>query len=83
MFSVFFDTMGRSRAIAQVTGAQGTAEVGEGGQDLLVGGVIGQRGRRPGRSRRLAVVVAGEGDEGLAGDLQVADRLAELAQPWR
>jgi len=62
--------LGRDRQVqghAQVAGSQGTAQVGEGGEDLLVGGVIGQR-RRSGRLRGgLAVVVAGEGDQGLAG----------------
>ena len=58
---------------AQVTGPQGAAELGERGKDLLVSGVIGYRRRQPGRlCGGLAVVVPGEGDEGLAGDLQVA-----------
>jgi hypothetical protein len=47
---------------AQVAGPQGTAEVGECGQDLLVGGVIGERWRWPARvCGGLAVVVPGEG----------------------
>ena len=36
---------------AQVAGSQGAAEVGEGGKDLLVGGVVRYRWRRPGRLR--------------------------------
>jgi hypothetical protein len=67
---------------AQVAGPQGTAEVGERGQDLLVSGVIGQCWRRLARSGGgLAVVGLGEGDEGVAGDLEVADRLLEFAEP--
>jgi hypothetical protein len=77
--------LGRDRQVqgrAQVAGPQGAAEVGEGVKDLLVGGVIGYHGRRPGRfCGGLVLVLAGEGDEGLAGDLQVADRLVQLAEP--
>jgi len=44
--------------------------------------VIGERGRLPcGFCCGLFVVLRGEGDEGLAGDLQVADRLVDLAEP--
>ena len=65
MFSVFLAATGRSRARHR-SRARGTAEVREGGQDLLVGGVIGYRGRWPGwLCGGLAVVVPGEGDEGL------------------
>lgn len=67
---------------AEVTGPEGTAKVGECSQDLLVGGVLGERRRGPGRGvGRRGVVLAGEGQEGLSGDLQVADRLADLAEP--
>jgi len=52
---------------AQVAGPQGTAELGERGKDLLVGGPAGYRRRRSGRlCGGLAVVVPGEGDQGLA-----------------
>jgi hypothetical protein len=45
---------------AQVAGSQGAAEVGEGGKDLLVGGVVRYRWIRLGRLRRgLAVVLPG------------------------
>ena len=57
------------------------AQLGEDGEDLLAGGVIGQRRRRRGRFRGGFVVLAGEGEEGLAGDLQVADRPFEFAEP--
>ena len=76
--------LGRARQVqghAQVAGPQRAAEVGEGVKDLLVSGVIGQHGRRPGRICGGLVVLAGEGDEGLAGDLQVADRRFEFAEP--
>jgi hypothetical protein len=67
---------------AQVAGPERPAEVGEGGHDLLVGRVIGQRRRWLSRlCCWLAVVLPGEGEEGLAGDLQVADLLLELAEP--
>jgi hypothetical protein len=82
MFPVFLAAIGRSQGHAQVAGPQGTAEVGEGGKNLLVGGVIGERWRLLcGFCCGLFVVLPGEGDEGLTGDLQVADRLVELAQP--
>jgi hypothetical protein len=70
--------LGRDRQVqgrAQVAGAQGAAEVGEGVKDLLAGGVVREGWRRPGWfCGGLAVVGAGEGDEGLAGDLQVVAR---------
>ena len=82
MFSVFLAAIGRSRATHGFAGSQGTAQVSESGQDLLVGRMIRERGRWPGRFRGGPVVVLpGEGDEGLPGDLQVADRLLELAKP--
>src|SRR5581483_3580872 len=63
-------------------GPAGAAQVGESVKDLLVGGVVGQRWSRTGRlCCGLAVVGPGEGQEGLAGDLQVADRLVKLAEP--
>ena len=43
--------------------------------------MIGERRSRPGRFRGLAVVRAGEGEERLAGDLQVTDLLPDLAEP--
>jgi hypothetical protein len=43
--------------------------------------VIGKLWRWPGLFRGGLVVLPGEGDEGLAGDLQVADRLVQLADP--
>ena len=53
---------------AEIAGSQGTVQVSEKGKNLLVGGVIREHGRRPGRiSGGLAVVLPGERDEDLAG----------------
>ena len=81
MFSVFLAAIGRSRATHR-SGSQGTAQVSERGEDLLVGGMIRKRGRHPGRLRGgLVVVLPGEGDEGLAADLQVTDLLVKFTEP--
>jgi len=81
MFSAFLAAAGRSRATHRSRARRGAAEVGEGVKDLLAGGVIGEHGRPPGRFRGGLVVLADEEDQGLAGDLQVADRLVQLAEP--
>jgi hypothetical protein len=82
MFSVFLAATGRSRATQRVAGSQRTAQVSERGKNLLVSGMIREHGRLTSRiCGRLAVIVPGEGDEGLAGDLQVADLLVKLAEP--
>ena len=66
---------------AEVAGPERAAQFGEGVEDLPVGRVLGQvRGRRGFRCWRF-VILAGEGDQGLAGDLQVADLLLKLAEP--
>ncbi|MGW0197396.1 hypothetical protein [Nonomuraea sp. NPDC003201] len=63
----------------QVTGARGAADLAEDGENLPVGGVIGDSRRRRDRFGRGEIVL-GEGDQGLATDPQVLHRLAEFAQ---
>ena len=82
MFSVFLAAIGRSRATHRSRARRGRPRPAKAVRICWVSGVIGERWRWPGRlCRRPAVVLPGEGDEGLPGDLQVADRLVELAEP--
>ncbi|MGW4966116.1 hypothetical protein ACWEPL_53630 [Nonomuraea sp. NPDC004186] len=62
----------------QVTGAQRAADLAEDGETVLVGGATEDSWRRDRFGR--GEILLGEGDEGLAADPQVLDRLAEFAQ---
>jgi hypothetical protein len=70
--------MGRPRAWCR-SGLHRPGGIGEDGQDLLVSGMAGQyRRRRPGRP---GGGLAGQREQGRAGDPQMTGRLAGLAEP--
>lgn len=77
VFSMFLRSRGRSRARQRLRSC-GLACAAHEGEDLLVGGVIGDHGRWWRRGCRIGL--AGQDEQGLAGDPEVIEVLVEFPQ---